>query len=109
MLQALTDPNLVFFLLLVGLAGVGFEIFHPGAIVPAVVGAICLLLALAGLAVLPFPWTGIALLALAVALFIAETQVAGVRGARPGRRRPWRSAAPSSSTPTTRRSSRRWA
>ncbi|HEX2502729.1 MAG TPA: nodulation protein NfeD [Miltoncostaeaceae bacterium] len=76
-LQALTDPNLVFFLLLVGLAGVGFEIFHPGAIVPAVVGAICLLLALAGLAVLPFQWTGIALLALAVALFIAETQVAG--------------------------------
>jgi membrane-bound serine protease (ClpP class) len=76
-LRVLTDPNLVFFLLLVGLAGVGFEIFHPGAIVPAVVGAISLLLALAGLAVLPFQWTGIALLVLAVALFIAETQVAG--------------------------------
>lgn len=76
-LRVLTDPNLVFFLLLVGLAGVGFEIFHPGAIVPAVVGAISLLLALAGLTVLPFQWTGIALLVLAVALFIAETQVAG--------------------------------
>ena len=34
-LRVLTDPNLVFFLLLVGLAGVGFEIFNPGAIVPA--------------------------------------------------------------------------
>jgi membrane-bound serine protease (ClpP class) len=76
-LRVLTDPNLVFFLLLVGLAGVGFEIFHPGAIVPAVVGAISLLLALAGLTVLPFQWTGIALLVLAVALFVAETQVAG--------------------------------
>ena len=76
-LRVLTDPNLVFLLLLVGLAGVGFEIFHPGAIVPAVVGAISLLLALAGLTVLPFQWTGVALLVLGVALFIAETQVAG--------------------------------
>jgi membrane-bound serine protease (ClpP class) len=76
-LRVLTDPNLVFFLLLVGLAGIGFEIFHPGAIVPAVVGTISLLLALAGLSVLPFQWTGIALLVLAVALFVAETQVAG--------------------------------
>ncbi|HSJ74515.1 MAG TPA: hypothetical protein VK904_09370, partial [Miltoncostaeaceae bacterium] len=76
-LRVLTDPNLVFFLLLVGLAGVGFEIFNPGAIVPGVVGAISLLLALAGITVLPFQWAGIALVVLAVALFIAETQVAG--------------------------------
>lgn len=76
-LRVLTDPNLVFFLLLVGLAGVGFEIFNPGAIVPGVVGVISLLLALAGLTVLPFQWVGIALLVLAVGLFVAETQVAG--------------------------------
>lgn len=76
-LRVLTDPNLVFLLLLVGIAGVGFEIFNPGAIVPAVVGAISLLLALAGLSVLPFQWTGLALLLLAVGLFFAETQVAG--------------------------------
>lgn len=76
-LRVLTDPNLVFLLLLVGLAGVGFEILHPGGIVPAVVGSISLLLALAGLTVLPFQWAGIALVVLAVALFIAETQVAG--------------------------------
>jgi membrane-bound serine protease (ClpP class) len=75
--RVLTDPNLVFLLLLVGLAGVGFEIFNPGAIVPGVVGAISLLLALAGLTVLPFQWAGIALVVLAVALFVAETQVAG--------------------------------
>jgi membrane-bound serine protease (ClpP class) len=76
-LRVLTDPNLVFFLLLVGLAGVGFEIFNPGSVVPGVVGAISLVLALAGLTVLPFQWAGIALVVLAVALFIAETQVAG--------------------------------
>lgn len=76
-LRVLTDPNLVFFLLLLGLAGVGFEIFNPGAIVPAVVGAISLLLALAGLTLLPFGWAGIALLVLAVGFFIAETQVGG--------------------------------
>ncbi len=77
-LRVLTDPNLVFFLLLLGLAGIGFEIFNPGAIVPGVVGGISLLLALAGLTVLPFQWAGIALLVLAVALFVAETQVGGV-------------------------------
>jgi membrane-bound serine protease (ClpP class) len=77
-LQVLTDPNLVFFLLLIGLAGVGYEIFNPGALVPGIVGAISLLLALAGLTVLPFTWAGIALLALAVGLFVAETQVGGI-------------------------------
>lgn len=77
-LQALADPDLVVLLLLVGLAGVGFEILHPGAIVPAVAGGISLLLGIAGLSVLPVQPTGVALLALAVALFFAETQVAGV-------------------------------
>ena len=52
-LQVVTDPNLVFLLLILGIAGIGFEVFNPGAIVPGVVGAISLLLALAGLAVLP--------------------------------------------------------
>ena len=39
-LQVLTDPNLVFFLLLLGLAGVGFEIFTRAAIVPGAVGGL---------------------------------------------------------------------
>lgn len=76
-LQVLTDPNLVFFLLLLGLAGVGFEVFSPGAVLPGVVGGISLILGLAGLTVLPFTWAGVALLLLAVALFVAETQVGG--------------------------------
>ncbi len=76
-LQALIDPNLVFLLLLLGLAGVGFEIFNPGAIVPGIVGAISLLLALAGLSVLPVTWVGVVLIVLGVGLFVAETQVGG--------------------------------
>ena len=76
-LQVLTDPTLVFFLLLLGLAGLGFEVFHPGAIGPGVIGGISLILGLAGLTVLPFSWAGIALLLLGVGLLIAETQVGG--------------------------------
>ena len=76
-LQVLTDPTLVFFLLLLGLGGLAFEVFHPGAILPGVVGGICLLLGLAGLTVLPFDWAGIALLVLGVGLLVAETQVGG--------------------------------
>ncbi|MGD9696687.1 MAG: nodulation protein NfeD [Thermoleophilia bacterium] len=77
LLQVLTDPTLVFLLLLLGLAGVGFEVFHPGAIVPGVVGGVSLVLSLAGLSVLPFAWAGIALVLLGVAFLVAETQVGG--------------------------------
>ena len=59
---------------------VGFELLHPGGIVPALVGGIGLLLGIAGLAALPFQGTGVALIALGGALFFAETQAAG-RGA----------------------------
>jgi membrane-bound serine protease (ClpP class) len=77
-LQAVSDPDLVFLLLLLGLAGLGFEAFNPGGIVPGAIGSISLLLALAGLSVLPFTWIGIALILLGVGLFAAETQVGGL-------------------------------
>ncbi len=77
-LQVVIDPNLVFLLLLLGLAGLAFELFHPGAIFPGVVGAISLLLALAGLSALPFTWIGLALILLGVGLFVGETQVGGL-------------------------------
>lgn len=77
-LQALADPDLVFLLMLVGLAGIGLELLHPGAILPGLVGTAAMLGAAAGLTVLPFSWVGVGLLLLAVALFVAETQVGGV-------------------------------
>ena len=77
-LEVVTDPDLVFLLLLLGFAGLGVEALNPGMVVPGVVGAISLLLALAGLAVLPVSWAGVALIVLGVGLLGAETQVGGI-------------------------------
>lgn len=77
-LQITTDPNLVFLLLLLGIAGLAFEIFHPGAIVPGLLGAIALLLGIASLSMLPFTWIGIALILLGMGLFVGETQAGGI-------------------------------
>ncbi|MEQ9337508.1 MAG: hypothetical protein RJQ03_09985, partial [Miltoncostaeaceae bacterium] len=76
-LQVLTDPNLVYLLLIVAIAGITAEISSPGSIIPGAGGLIALLLAIAGISNLPFNWIGLALLAVAVGLMVAETQVPG--------------------------------
>lgn len=76
-LQALTNPNLVFLLLVAGLIGLMMEALSPGGIIPGAAGLIALLLGLAGLSALPFNWIGLALLVLGVGLLFAETQVPG--------------------------------
>jgi len=76
-MQVLIDPNLLTIMFALGLAAIGFEIFHPGAVVPGVVGAILLLLAFAGLAIVPFNWAGLAFIVLAFALFALEAVVSG--------------------------------
>jgi len=76
-LETLIDPTLLAFLLLLGIGGIGYEVFHPGAIVPGVAGGLALLLALMGLAVVPFNWAGIAFILLAFGLFAAEAHVGG--------------------------------
>ena len=77
-LGVLSNPNLVFLLLLLGVAGIGLELFSPGALIPGIVGAIALLLALAGLTVLPFTWAGLALIGLGIALLGLEILVPGI-------------------------------
>lgn len=77
-LQILSNPNLVFLLLLLGVAGIGLELFSPGALVPGVVGVIAMVLALAGLTVLPFTWAGLALIGVGVALLGLEILVPGI-------------------------------
>ena len=67
-LSILTDPNVVSLLFLAGIAGIGFEIFHPGIVLPGALGAISMLLALFGLYVLPLSWTGVGLVILGLAL-----------------------------------------
>jgi len=74
-LQVLVNPNVAYLLLLVGLLGIVLEIFSPGAIVPGVVGGICLVLGLIGTLELPVAAVGVLLLLLAFALFVAEAHL----------------------------------
>ena len=74
-LNVLIDPNLLFLLFFAGIAGIGFEVFHPGVVLPGALGAVSLILALFGLSVLPTSWGGIVLILLAVALFVIDAHV----------------------------------
>jgi membrane-bound serine protease (ClpP class) len=74
-LSALAHPNIAYILLSLGFLGLYFELMNPGTILPGVVGAICLILAFFALSVLPFNFAGIALILLAILLFIAEIKV----------------------------------
>lgn len=74
-LSVISDPNIAYILLLLGLAGLYFEFSHPGIILPGVVGAISLILAFFALQTLPLNYAGILLILLAIALFIAEMKV----------------------------------
>ncbi|MBN1365447.1 MAG: nodulation protein NfeD [Syntrophaceae bacterium] len=74
-LSAISDPNIAYLLLLIGLAGLYFELSTPGAILPGVIGGISLLLAFFGLSTLPVNYTGILLILFGIILFIAEIKV----------------------------------
>jgi membrane-bound serine protease (ClpP class) len=75
LLNTLIDPNLIPLLFLAGIAGIGFEIFHPGVVLPGALGAVSLLLALFGFSVLPISWAGFALLLLGIGLLIIDAHV----------------------------------
>jgi len=74
-LSRIAHPDLAGILLTIGMLGIYFELSHPGAVLPGVVGGICLLLAFFALSVLPVNYVGVALLVLAVVLFVAEVKV----------------------------------
>ena len=74
-LSAISDPNIAYLLLLIGLAGLYFEFSTPGAILPGVIGGISLLLAFFGLSTLPVNYTGILLIVFSIILFIAEIKI----------------------------------
>ncbi len=75
LLNTLIDPNIISLLFLAGLAGIGYEIFHPGVVLPGALGAVSLVTALYGFSVLPVSWAGLALLLLGVGLLIADIHV----------------------------------
>ena len=72
LLSVITDPSVAYLLLLVGLYGLVFEGYSPGAVLPGVIGAIALLLALYALQVLPVNYVGVLLIVLGVVLMAFE-------------------------------------
>jgi membrane-bound serine protease (ClpP class) len=74
-LAAISDPNIAYILLLIGLAGLYFEFSNPGAILPGVIGGISLILAFFAMQTLPVSYAGIALILFSIILFIAEIKV----------------------------------
>jgi membrane-bound serine protease (ClpP class) len=74
-LLTISNPNLAYILLMLGLLGLYFEFAHPGAILPGVLGAISLLLAIFSFQILPINYVALLLILLAIALFILEVKV----------------------------------
>ena len=74
-LNTVSDPNIAYILLLIGLAGLYFELSNPGVILPGVIGGISLILAFYSLQTLSANYAGILLILLAVILFIAEIKI----------------------------------
>ena len=74
-LDALSNPNVAYILMLMGMAGLYFELSNPGLILPGVVGAISLILAFYAFQTLPINYAGLLLIIFGIILFIAEIKV----------------------------------
>jgi membrane-bound serine protease (ClpP class) len=75
LLDVLASPDLLVILFLAGLVGLYIEANQPGMIIPGVVGAVCLVLALIGMQIIPFSWVGLMLMLAGIGLFVAEVFV----------------------------------
>ncbi|NOZ04487.1 MAG: nodulation protein NfeD [FCB group bacterium] len=74
-LDRISDPNIAYILLLLGIYGIFFELSNPGAIFPGVLGAISLVLAFFSFQMLPVNYAGLALMAISIILFILEIKI----------------------------------
>jgi membrane-bound serine protease (ClpP class) len=75
LLNTLIDPNILSLLFLAGLAGIGYEIFHPGVVLPGALGVVSLVTALFGFSVLPIDWAGLLLILFAIGLLVVDLHV----------------------------------
>jgi len=74
-LSYISDPNVAYILMMIGMYGILFEIYSPGTIFPGVVGGICLILALYSFQTLPISYAGLFLILLGVIFFILELKI----------------------------------
>ena len=74
-LNAISDPNIAYILMMLGFYGLLFELYSPGAIAPGVIGGICLILAFYSMHTLPLNYAGLALIIFAIILFVLEVKI----------------------------------
>ncbi|MFQ5329530.1 MAG: nodulation protein NfeD [Thermodesulfobacteriota bacterium] len=74
-LKAISNPNVAYVLMMLGMVGLYFELSNPGAILPGVIGGICIILAFYSFQTLSVNYAGLALIILAAVFFIAEVLV----------------------------------
>lgn len=75
-LALISDPNVAYVLLLLGMFGILFELYNPGGVLPGIIGVICLIVAFYAMNALPVNYAGVALIIFAVILFILEIKIA---------------------------------
>jgi membrane-bound serine protease (ClpP class) len=75
-LKTISNPNIAYILMMIGLAGLYFELSHPGAVLPGVVGGIAIILAFFAFQTLPVNYAGFLLIVLALIFFIMEMKIA---------------------------------
>jgi len=74
-LKTISDPNIAYILMMIGLAGLYFELSHPGAILPGAVGGISIILAFFAFQTIPVNYAGFLLIILALVFFIMEMKI----------------------------------
>ena len=74
-LNAISNPNVAYILMIIGMAGIYFELSNPGAVFPGVIGAVCLVLAFYAFQTLPINYAGLLLIGLGIIFFIVELMV----------------------------------
>ncbi len=75
LLDTVTNPNIAYILMMIGMAGIMLEIYNPGSILPGVVGGVSLIIALYAMQTLPVNYAGLLLIIFAIILFLLEIKI----------------------------------